>query len=150
MIKDWLKIAPTREFELTSTKEIVFWWELRRFSYNLIVGLTGLIAGFFGILNAFWAESHGWDAIGMPDGIFIIALPVIYGIMANICFSFGWIFEAAYVLFRKKPLKYASKLYLAGLIFSVLMTLLPLALFVFSDISCLNNPAPCIRKEFSD
>ena len=44
----------------------------------------------------------------------------------------------------------AYAIFIAGLIFSVLMTLLPLALFVFSDISCLNNPAPCIRKEFSD
>ncbi|MBK7092855.1 MAG: hypothetical protein IPH59_14245 [bacterium] len=47
----WRRITASkylrRESPPNSVREIIYWWEIRRVPYNLIVGASGLISGAF-------------------------------------------------------------------------------------------------------
>lgn len=58
--------------------------------------------------------------VDFEEPIMMIVGPVIYGVVANVCFSFGWIVDT--VVYRGRP---RAVLYKAGLIFSVVLTALP-------------------------
>lgn len=99
------------------------WWESRRLLYNKVVGATGLVtlAGFSVM------------ALLPPDPMPLRNLPglavgaAIYGILANGCYSLGWLAElAAQRLWGRRTPDVGPLLFRQGLIFSVGLTLLPL------------------------
>ena len=101
------------------------WWESRRLTYNKAVGAAGLVT-----LTGFSIM-----ALLPPNPMPVGDLPAllvgaaVYGILANGCYSLGWLLEmvACRVWGRKAP-DLGPLLFRQGLIFSVGLTLFPLLL----------------------
>lgn len=109
--------------------QVVAWWELRRVPYNVIVGIVGVVAAVIMIITAVTCEQRGGDPIGLPDPpILAIFGVLVYGLMANICYTGGWVVEL--VVRKLRPTAHRSfgpLAFGAGLAFSVLITLLQAA-----------------------
>jgi hypothetical protein len=103
---------------------LLAWWESRRLAYNKAVGSAGLVtlAGFLVLVPR---------PARMPS-VDLLAMVVIYGVLANICYSAGWLVEllARRVWGREAPYL-GPWLFREGLIFSVGLTLFPLLLMLF-------------------
>ena len=103
--------------------ELFRWWESRRLTYNVIVGGAGLVT-----LSAFELliripyhlhEPFPWPAV------------MAYGLAANVCYSFGWILEAAAQHWlRRDTYGLGPALWRYGLVYSVGLTLTPIAVAV--------------------
>jgi len=108
----------SRREEPSGAVDIIKWWELRRIPYNLIVGATGILTLLVTV------------AIEPPDPpLFLIFWVFAYGVGANICFTGGWIVEIAGRKERRgRAGAFAEKAFALGLLFSVLLTLVPAVL----------------------
>jgi len=100
-----------------SRKDLVRWWEARRLRFNMWVGSVGVITWLLVLIVGSLAVKPGVD---FEEPLMMIFGPIIYGVMANLCFSIGWIVDT--MLYRGRP---RAALYKAGLIFSVVLTALP-------------------------
>jgi hypothetical protein len=102
--------------------EVIFaWWESRRPTYNLIVGGTGLIT-----LGTIQVLSMLPPRMPMPIPWQVV---VIYGVCANVCYSFGFLFESLLArLWGEEVSPVGPTLFRHGLIFSVGLTLFPIGL----------------------
>lgn len=69
--------------EPRTNREIVRWWERRRFAYNVIVGVCGLPSWILVEMNA---PRTGYF------GFYVLAVVAI-GIVANILYCLGWVGE---------------------------------------------------------
>jgi hypothetical protein len=113
-----------RDVPVTNAWNTVGWWETRRVPYNLIVGGAGILtcvvmAVFAAVGILFFNADFGSPLSGLI-GI------LIYGIMANICFTFGWVAEL--VVRKAWPQQvdhFAIESFSLGLVVSVLLTLTP-------------------------
>ena len=104
-----------------TTGSIIAWWETRRPTYNLIVGSAGLVT--LGALRLIsWLPPHA----PMP----LDWRPVVaYGVLANVCYSFGWLLEAgAQRLWGDRVRPLGPPLFRQGVAFSVGLTMLPIVL----------------------
>ena len=103
---------------------VIGWWERRRPIFNAVVGVTGLVT---------------LSVLGLAAGPAIFAQPGLwlgvtaYGIAANVCYSLGaplellierWLGRRTYGL--------GPALFRYGLVYSVGLTLFPLALGAFA------------------
>ena len=98
-------------------RDIIRWWEARRLRYNLSVGAVGLVTWLAVGIAGSAAVQPGVDfeePIGMVFG------PLLYGIAANVCYTFGWMVDVT--AYRGSPRLWLYKL---GLIFSLALTALP-------------------------
>ena len=98
---------------------IFAWWESRRPTYNLIVGGAGLITlgtvQVVSMLPPHLPMHVPWPVI------------VLYGALANVCYSFGFLFESLLArLWGDDVAPVGPTLFRQGLIFSVGLTLLPI------------------------
>jgi hypothetical protein len=105
------------------------WWESRRLFYNKVVGATGLatLAG-VSIVSALPPHPVPFgDPFGDP--LLMVVGAVVYGVLANGCYSMGWLLElAARSLWGRRAPDVGPLLFRQGLIFSVGLTLFPLLL----------------------
>jgi hypothetical protein len=115
-----------RHTRLLGRREVISWWESRRFRYNLMVGATGLDTTSLFVVSASVGQRTLGIPIGLPDPPAIAALGVIvYGLMANLCYTAGWIVE----LFIAPSLGYEEGGYFgqvaftSGFFFSIALTL---------------------------
>ena len=128
------RVMNTRLFRRPSTTlnpwQVVVWWELRRIPYNMIVGATGLFTGAIMITGALICERVVGEPIGMPDPPIVAVIGVIvYGIMANLCFTGGWLVELFIAqAWGLRPARFGSIAFGLGLLGSVVITLLPAGL----------------------
>lgn len=107
------------ELDVPSTAQTIAWWEARRPTYNLVVGTAGVF-------------TLSWMALmlklvggGFGDG-FPIAAPLIYGIMANISYTLGWMIELWLKrLLGRNAATAGAALFRYGFAFSVGLTLMP-------------------------
>ncbi len=104
--------------ERRTTMSLLSWWESRRLTYNVVVGLTG----------AFTLVATNLVAL-IPPG-FKLAVPpqaiLAYALLANVCYTFGWALEAtAQRLWGERTPRFGPALFRQGLAFSVGLTLLP-------------------------
>src|SRR5687768_16470084 len=87
-------LAPlvTRPSRPIPSMAVVLWWEARRVPYNVIVGVVGLGTPAIMVAVAFTCESRGGAPFGLPDppGLALVGV-VLYGIVANLCYTGGWI-----------------------------------------------------------
>ena len=102
------------------------WWESRRLVYNVVVGCTGLVT--LGVVSLLMAiPPHP-----TPFKVFVILPVLAYGVLANICYSFGFLAERALAWLWKgdrEPAPDAGPvLFRQGVLFSVGLTLLPIGL----------------------
>lgn len=98
-------------------RDIVRWWEKRRIRYNLLVGAVGFASWCLVLIAGSGAVKPGVD---FEEPIVMLVGPIFYGIMANICYTLGWVVDT--VFYRGSPRKI---LFNAGLIFSMVLTSLP-------------------------
>ena len=108
--------------EVRSTASIFRWWESRRLTFNVIVGGAGLVTlaavKFIALLPPL--------SMSMP-----VAWPgvLMYGFFANLFYSFGFVTEAAMQrAWREETPRVGPALFRQGLVFSVGLTLFPIAL----------------------
>ena len=111
---------------------VVGWWEARRVPYNLIVGAVGLMSAAVMVSVAFTCERRGGAPIGLPDSpLFAIAGILLYGIVANVCYTGGWITELVVArLWRVDTSRFGPIAFTLGTAFSVVVTLVPAAVVV--------------------
>jgi hypothetical protein len=103
------------------------WWESRRLTYNLFVGGAGLltlaVVGLVSLLPPRPPLPPGFPWLGV----------VVYGTLANVCYSCGWLAEVAMRGLWREEAPYAGPaLFRQGLSFAVGLTLLPIPLVVLS------------------
>jgi hypothetical protein len=104
-----------------SPATLLAWWESRRPAYNLIVGGTGLIT--LSVLHVLsWLPPH------VPFDV-PIALVTVYGLCANVCYTFGFAFETLLQrTWGDDVAPVGPTLWRHGLVFSVGLTLLPIGI----------------------
>lgn len=116
-----------RNYPIPSARAVIGWWEARRIPYNLIVGSVGIITciiiAIIGMGSYFFFNSD----FGLPGSpLFAVFGIIIYGFLANLCYTGGWIAEL--IVRRAWPEeadKFATRTFLLGLFFSILLTLTP-------------------------
>jgi hypothetical protein len=120
-------ILCARDVPLSGTKDIIGWWESRRIPFNLIVGSAGILSCIVvGIVGAGSFILFDSD-FGLPDppGFALVGI-LIYGIIANICFTGGWLAELLVRrIWPREADRFATSSFSLGLVFSVLLTLAP-------------------------
>ena len=98
---------------------ILTWWESRRLIYNVIVGATGIAT--LGIIAAISLIPPGLSRLVPP-----IQAIVAYGVLANVCYSFGPFIEIGLQgLWKDRVLPVGPALFRQGLSFSIGLTALP-------------------------
>jgi hypothetical protein len=115
-----MPLAPVKSIEATTPMprgKIVQWWEIRRIPYNVQVGLAGVISLTLVIFVGALAVRSG-DDFEEPMGL--IALPIAFGIVANLCYTCGWMIDI--IFYRGRPRR---MLFRVGLVFSIVLALLP-------------------------
>ena len=122
----------SRERRLERTRDVILWWESRRIPYNLIVGATGIVSAIIILLTGLVTEHLVDDAIGVSGSpLFEIFAVIMYGIMANICFTGGWVLELfSHRIWGARAEAFGEIAFTWGMVGSVLLTLTPAALIV--------------------
>lgn len=108
---------PSEQAFSSTRREIIAWWEARRFRFNLYVGIVGGVTWLLVLIAGSAAVKPGVD---FEESIAMIFGPFVYGFLANVCFTFGWTVDT--LSYRGMPRR---RLYKAGVIFSVVLTSLP-------------------------
>ena len=122
MIADLL--FPTADDRRT-TFSLLQWWEARRFTYNAIVGGAGLFTLLMVRLISWLPPGVRFELDWRPI--------VAYGVLANVCYTFGWAAEAgAQRIWKDQCPRFGPALFRQGLVFSVGLTLLPILLVSFT------------------
>jgi hypothetical protein len=108
--------------EVRSTASIFRWWESRRLTFNVIVGGTGLVT--LGALKLIAIL----PPLSMNMPVFWPGI-VAYGLFANLFYSLGFVTEAAMQrAWHDETPRVGPALFRQGLVFSVGLTLFPVAL----------------------
>lgn len=111
-------LFPPADYRRTNLSTIA-WWESRRWSYNLIVGATGVFT-----LVTTGLISRVPPALAMPFDWRPIA---VYAVLANLCYSAGSLIELALLrVVGKRAPAIGPALFRQGIAFSVGLTLLPI------------------------
>ena len=100
---------------------LLAWWESRRPAFNAIIGVSGL-------LTLATVQFISWLPPHLPMAV-AWQVVVLYGVAANVCYSFGFLFE--WLLDRMWGDDIAPvgpTIFRHGLIFSVGLTLLPIGI----------------------
>lgn len=104
--------------------EVIGWWEARRGGYNIAVGSAGLFT--LAAVHLIARVPPFPESIPWQPTLFI---PLMYGFLANICYTGGWIAELwiRNTLGREmEPV--GPTLFRYGFVFSIGLTLFPVAI----------------------
>jgi len=106
-----------------SSLEVIKWWEVRRLSYNVFMLCIGIISllWFFTAINAAGLPP-GEDAVE-PLGLFF-GVP-LFAIMANVCYTGGWMLELTIRQSRQVSKQFGPKLLKFGMAFSFCIVSFP-------------------------
>lgn len=106
-----------------SAWSVVGWWESRRLVYNAAVGATGVVT----LAVA--------AALGDPPIAALLFVPIVYGVMANVCYTLGWIADLALRRWLGPRAESVGPVLLRyGFVFSIGLTLLPIPIFIFGHL----------------
>ena len=100
----------TRPF---TRREIVYWWESRRFAYNFRVGVVGIAAWISIWIFASMAVKPGVD---FEEPLGMIIGPFFWAFMANICYTAGWLLDVTQYIGAPR-----RRLFKIGLSFSIFL-----------------------------
>jgi hypothetical protein len=112
---------------------VIGWWEARRAAYNVAVGSTGL----FTVAAVHLIARLPPASVAIPIEPTLI-IPAIYGILANVCYTGGWISELwiRNTLGREmEPV--GPTLFRYGFVFSIGLTLFPVAMISLAKFALL-------------
>ena len=117
----------SRSEPVQSTWQVIAWWEARRVPYNLLVGVMGVVSIALCLATAILCEHFLNEPIGWPDPpLFAIFAIVAYAIMANLCYTGGWVAELIVgKVWPGEGKSFGIISFTLGLVFSMLLTLLP-------------------------
>ena len=106
--------------------DAIAWWEIRRIPFNLVLL-------FAGVLSIVVAEFVGGRLLppgeDLEEPLGLIAGVILYAIAANVCYSLGWITELIWTWGNTQRTEtMRPKVFLAGLVFSTVLTLAPAAI----------------------
>jgi hypothetical protein len=102
-----------------TTISLLNWWESRRATFNVIVGAAGVV-------TLVVIRVISWMPPGVPFALDWRPVAA-YGLIANVCYSFGWAIEAtAQRIWGEKCPAIGPALFRQGVAFSVGLTLLPI------------------------
>ena len=113
----WLISRPKSEMR---PLEIIWWWELRRIPYNVIVGMVGAVSLAL-FLVFIWNSGHlqpGKDAVE-PMALFAAPFAV------NFCYTAGWVVELLLVALKKHEVGCGITMFVAGTVFSLIVVMIP-------------------------
>jgi hypothetical protein len=79
-----------KEAEGLSRREVFSWWEKRRIVFNFLVGIIGIVAWLLVLFAGSAAVKPGDD---FEEPIAMMLGPLVYAILANICYTSGGIFD---------------------------------------------------------
>jgi hypothetical protein len=120
-----------RDTAVSTAWQAIGWWEARRVAFNLIVGSVGVLSSaIVGVvaLGSYLLFDSDFGAPGSP--LFAVFAVVIYGIMANLCYTGGWVAELAIrKAWPEQADRFATLSLVLGVVFAVLLTLSPGVLF---------------------
>ena len=112
--------------EVRTTSAILRWWESRRLTFNVVVGATGIVT------IALMKVIALTPPLSMHLPIFWPGI-LAYGVFANLCYSLGFATEATMQrAWHEETPRVGPALFRQGLIFSVGLTLFPVALMGIS------------------
>ena len=125
----WLFVRSTAHQHVTG---IVAWWEARRVPFNIIVAVAGVVSAAVMVGVAFTCVRRGGPPIGLPASpLFALVGALIYGIVANLCYTGGWIAELLVArLWKADTSRFGPIAFALGTGFSVFVTFLPAAAIV--------------------
>lgn len=130
-----------RDSAITTNWQAIGWWEARRIPFNLIVGGVGVLACLVDIIIVVASHFLFDSDFGVPNGFISLVVVLVYAVMANICFTGGWIAEL--IVRRAWPEeadRFATLSFSLGLVFSVFLTLTPgLMLIAFGGFALLGR-----------
>ena len=123
MVAIFQKIRTLRLFQrdnhLETPRQIILWWERRRLLFNLIVGATGILTCTLLLAGEILAEKFFGNGVGAGSPILAVFGVFAYGIMANICYTGGWISElVAKYVWREQAENLGKITFALGVIFS--------------------------------
>jgi hypothetical protein len=119
-----------RDTSISTAWQAIGWWESRRVAFNLIVGsagvLSSLIVGIVGLGSHYLFDSD----FGVPGSpLLTVFAVVIYAIMANVCYTGGWVAELSIrKAWPEEADRFATLTFALGIVFAVLLTLSPAVL----------------------
>ena len=105
------------EPETATRREVFRWWEARRGNYNLLLLCVGVVTWILVLVAGSHAVKPGVD---FEEPLAMIVGPLIYALLANICFTAGPLFDVLFYVERPR-----LPLFKAGLYFSLALTALP-------------------------
>jgi len=105
--------------------DAIVWWEIRRVPFNLVLLVVGVLSGLAAASIA--GRIFGPDQ-NMGNPLFAT---VFYAVAANFCYTLGWITELLWAWGdTTKTEATRSKVFLAGLVFSIAVTVSPVIVFL--------------------
>lgn len=122
--------------------QVIVWWEARRIPYNLIVGATGIVTCSVFFVIALLSDYFYHSSFPLPDPPVVGILAVIaYGVMANVCYTGGWLAEIfVREIWPGEGDGFGKISFALGLVFSIGLTLLPAGFIVLvAGIKLLNR-----------
>lgn len=116
-----------RNDQALSAWRIMAWWEIRRIPHNLLVGIAGIFTILLCIGSGLVGERVLAVPIGIPDPpLFAVFAVIAYGIMANICYTGGWVSEIIVAkVWQDQEHHFGEISFFLGVLFSIGLTLLP-------------------------
>jgi hypothetical protein len=97
--------------------DIIRWWEARRYHFNGFVLAVGSASWLLVMIAGSAAVKPGED---FEEPIGMLFVPVIFVVMANVCYTLGWVVDT--IFYDGHP---RTRLYKSGLILAVVLTALP-------------------------
>jgi hypothetical protein len=122
--------------ELEKPGQIIWWWEKRRFWFNMVIGLIGLVNCLLMVGIALYADFEFGRPMEIPDPTGSdVLIVLVYGIMANICYTGGWVAElTARNIWRERARYFGQMTFALGIVFSATLTLVPAAICLLAVI----------------
>ena len=116
-----------RQKDAASIWEALYWWELRRIPYNLLILATGIACLAAIEAQQTWFVSPGKQFV-LEDVRPVAVVILLFALGANVCFTFGWTTEVFIKLIWGCPTKrFAEISYTIGLLIAFLATVVPTA-----------------------
>ncbi|MBF0197934.1 MAG: hypothetical protein HQL32_09495 [Planctomycetes bacterium] len=112
--------------ESESVFKIIGWWESYRIRYNVIVGVSGFANFIFSMSVLLLGNIIFEGSLQLPDPPLAVPLGIIvFGIMANICYTSGWIISAICIKTFKYSAFSCKSIFVFGSLFSIFITFIP-------------------------
>jgi hypothetical protein len=124
-----------RDVPVTSIRNAIGWWESRRIPFNLIVGSAGILTCICCAVVLVAASILDPSEFDMGSPLVGPILILLYGALANICYTGGWVAELVIrKLWPHEADRFATSSWFLGVVFSALLTLAPAVVFLLAGL----------------